>query len=196
MLHPAVFFDRDNTLNYDTGYLSNPDLVELFDGVGEGIFNLKNNFGFKIVVISNQSGIARGFFTEKEVSAVNNKINLILKKDFNTKIDAFYFCPSHPDFSTEEETKCRKPSPMLVVKAANELNIDLSKSYFVGDKVSDIECGINAGVKTVLANYKNDKEIIITLKNRNKTPNFIVGNFLNVCNSIIADYTGGNTFAK
>ncbi len=195
MLHHTVFFDRDNTLNYDPGYLSNPNLVELFDGVGEGIYNLKKNYGFKIVVISNQSGIARGFFTKKEVDAVNNKINLILKKSFNTSIDAFYYCPSHPDFSTEEENKCRKPSPLLVVKAANQLNINLKNSYFVGDKISDVECGINAGVKTILVNYKNDKEIIISLKNRNKSPNFVVGNFSDACNSIIADFTGGNTFA-
>ncbi|MDA3860150.1 MAG: HAD family hydrolase, partial [Melioribacteraceae bacterium] len=169
MSHPTVFFDRDNTLNYDHGYLADPNLVRLFEGVGEGIARLKNEFNFKIVVISNQSGIARGLFTETEVDAVNEKINAILKNNFNTEIDKFYYCPFHPDFSTEEESKCRKPYPMLVVKAAEELNIDLSKSYFVGDKASDIECGINAGIKTVLVNYKNSDEEIISLKNRNKT---------------------------
>lgn len=194
MLKPTVFFDRDNTLNYDPGYLSDPNKVKLFDGVGEGLFKLRNKFGFKIVVVSNQSGIARGMFGKEELDAVNDKINSILKTKFNTEIDAFYFCPFHPDFSTEEESKCRKPSPLLVVKAAKELNLDLSKSYFVGDRISDIECGINAGLKTVLVNYKNDEEIIISLKNINKTPNFIVGNFLNVCNVIIADYTGGKSF--
>jgi len=196
MSHPTIFFDRDNTLNYDPGYLSDPNLVKLFDGVGEGIARLKRDFNFKIVVISNQSGIARGFFSEKEVIAVNNKINSILKSDFDTEIDAFYFCPFHPEFSTEEESKCRKPSSMLVVKATEELDIDLSKSYFVGDRESDIECGINAGIKTLLVNYNNDEKIIISLKNKNKRPNFIVGNFLNVCNSIIADFTGGNSFVE
>ncbi len=195
MLKPTVFFDRDDTLNYDPGYLSDPSKVKLFDGVGEGIFKLRNEIGFKIVVVSNQSGIARGMFGKEELDAVNNKINSILKTQFNTEIDAFYYCPFHPDFSTEEESKCRKPSPLLVVKAAKELNLDLSKSYFVGDRISDIECGINAGLKTVLVNYKNDEEIIISLKNINKTPNFIVGNFLNACNVIIADYTGGKSFA-
>jgi len=194
MLYPTVFFDRDNTLNYDPGYLADPDLVKLFDGVGEGIARLKSEFNFKIVVISNQSGIARGLFTNAEVAAVNDKINAILKENYDTEIDAFYFCPFHPDFSTEEESRCRKPSPMLVVKAAEELSIDLSKSYFVGDKASDIECGINAGIKTILVNYKNNDEEIISLKNINKTPNFVVGNFLNVCDSIIADFTGGNSF--
>jgi D-glycero-D-manno-heptose 1,7-bisphosphate phosphatase len=196
MLHPTVFFDRDNTLNFDPGYLSDPDLVKLFDGVGEGIARLKKEYNFKIVVISNQSGIARGLATTQEVIAVNEKINSILKKENNTEIDAFYFCPFHPDFSSEEESKCRKPSPILVVKAAKELNLDLNKSYFVGDKISDIECGINAGIKTVLVNYENDMEKIISLKKRNKRPNFIVGNFLNACDSIIADFTGGKSFVE
>ena len=196
MLNPAVFFDRDNTLNFDPGYLSNPNLVNLFEGVGEGIAKLKNDFNFKIIVISNQSGIARGYFTESAVLSVNEKINLILKKQFNTEIDAFYFCPFHPDFSSEEESKCRKPSPLLVFKAANDLDIDLRKSYFVGDSISDIECGINANLKTVLVNYKNDLGKIISLKNRNKTPNFIAQNFLNVCNLIIEDFTGGKLLVK
>ena len=194
MLNQAVFFDRDNTLNYDPGYLSDPDKVRLFDGVGEGIAKLKNNYNFKIVVVSNQSGIARGYFTEKEVDEVNNRINSILSENFNTSIDAFYYCPFHPDFSGEEESKCRKPSPMLVYKAADELNIDLKSSYFVGDSVSDIECGINAEMKTVLINYKNDMGKIISLKKRNKTPNFIALNFLNACDYIIADFTGGKSF--
>ena len=196
MSNPAVFFDRDNTLNFDPGYLSNPNLVNLFEGVGEGIAKLKNDFNFKIIVISNQSGIARGYFTESAVLSVNEKINLILKKQFNTEIDAFYFCPFHPDFSSEEESKCRKPSPLLVFKAANDLDIDLRKSYFVGDSISDIECGINANLKTVLVNYKNDLGKIISLKNRNKTPNFIAQNFLNVCNLIIEDFTGGKLLVK
>lgn len=196
MSNPAVFFDRDNTLNFDPGYLSDPNLVNLFEGVGEGIAKLRNDFNFKIIVISNQSGIARGYFTESAVLSVNEKINLILKKQFNTEIDAFYFCPFHPDFSTEEESKCRKPSPLLVFKAANDLDIDLRKSYFVGDSISDIECGINANLKTVLVNYKNDLGKIISLKNRNKTPNFIVQNFLNACNLIIEDFTGGKLLVK
>ena len=75
-------------------------------------------------------------------------------------------------------------------------DLDLSRSYFVGDRESDIECGINAGTKTVLVNYDNDEKIIISLKNKNKRPNFVVGNFLNACDFIIADFTGGNSFVE
>jgi D-glycero-D-manno-heptose 1,7-bisphosphate phosphatase len=196
MLNQAVFFDRDNTLNYDPGYLSDPEQVKLFDGVGEGIAKLKNEFNFKIIVISNQSGIARGYFTKNEVDIINNKINSILSQTYNTSIDAFYYCPFHPDFSSEEESKCRKPSPMLVFKAADELKLDLNKSYFVGDAVSDIECGINAGLKTILIDYQNDSGKIISLKKRNKTPNFIARNFFNACDFIITDFIGGKPIAK
>lgn len=192
MSFPAVFFDRDNTLNIDPGYLSDPKLVELFDGVGEGIAKLKNDYGFKIVVISNQSGIARGFFSNVEVDSVNKKVNQILLEKSNVIIDAFYYCPFHPDFSSNEESKCRKPSPLMVFQAANEMDLDLSKSYFVGDKPSDIECGINAGIKTVLINYKKEK-ILPFKENR---PNFIIDNFLNACDFIITDFTGGKTFVK
>ena len=194
MSFPAVFFDRDNTLNFDPGYLSDPEQVKLFDGVGEGISRLKNDFGFKIIVVSNQSGIARGFFGKKEVESVNEKINQILLNENNVRIDAFYYCPFHPDFSSSEESKCRKPSSMMVLMAAEEMDLDLSKSYFVGDQPSDIECGANAGLKTVLINYDNEERKINFFKKYK--PNFVIDNFKNACDFIIADYTGGKTFVE
>ncbi len=187
MLTPAVFFDRDNTLNEDTGYLGNPEEVKLFEGVGVGIKKLKDEYGFRIIVISNQSGIARGIITENQVNMVNNKINQLLS-EFSTSIDAFYFCPFHPDFDPPEKTLCRKPSPLLVFKAAEELELDLERSYFAGDMVTDIECGINAKLKTILIDYKNDEDKIISLKMKNKTPNFNTNNFLNACDFIINDF--------
>lgn len=195
MQFPAVFFDRDNTLNIDPGYLGDPDSVQLFNGVGEGIYKLKNECNFKIIVISNQSGITRGLITHQQVQLVNNKINEILKK-FDTKIDGFYYCPYHPEFDSKEKIECRKPSPKLVYQAAEENGIDLSRSYFVGDMPSDIECGVNANLKTVLIDSKNDNGKIISLKKRNKTPNFITDNFLNACNFIIEDFSGGILIAK
>ena len=195
MQSAAVFFDRDNTLNVDPGYLGEPEKVQLFEGVEEGIYKLKNEFNFRIIVITNQSGITRGLITHEQVQLVNKKINKLLEK-YNTKIDSFYYCPYHPDFNSPEKTDCRKPSPKLVFQAAEEFDIDLSRSYFVGDMPSDIECGINAGLKTILINYKNASDKIISLKKRNKTPNFITDNFLNVCNFIIDDFRGGNQFAN
>jgi len=190
MINHAVFFDRDGTINIDPGYIGNPDSVQLYNGVTEGIFNLKK-VGFKIIVVSNQSGIARGLLTKEDVEAVNKKINELLSKA-STRIDAFYYCPYHPDFNTEEECKCRKPSPKMIFEAAEEWNINLAESYLVGDSSSDIECGTNAGIKTVLIKTNLSDEEISHLNNQGKIPTFVAENFSEACNFILRDHIGGN----
>lgn len=190
MTNKAVFFDRDGTINIDPGYIGNPNLVELYPGTASAIAELKKA-GFRIVVISNQSGIARGYFTSNEVEAVNQKINSLLK-DQGTEIDAFYYCPSHPDFNTAEECKCRKPSPYLVFKAAEEMKLDLGSSYFAGDSLSDIECGINAGIKTILVKNGRTEEQISSLLVEGKIPNFIACDLQETSKFIINDFLGGN----
>lgn len=189
MLQHAVFFDRDNTLNYDPGYIGNPELVKLFPGVPKGIAKLKNELNFKIIVVSNQSGITRGKITESDVISVNNKINEILRTE-GAEIDKFYHCPYHPDFDSEEDCKCRKPSPQMIFKAAYEMNLDLTKSYFVGDKATDVLCGYNAGVKSILIQTDNYNEEINILINENKSPNFVAANFTDAVNFIYNDFTG------
>ena len=166
MKQRAVFLDRDGTINDDPGYLGNPEIVKLLPGAGAALAKLKNELNFKLIVVSNQSGIARGLITEEDVNAVNNKINELLKP-FNTGIDKFYYCPFHPEFSTEEECKCRKPSPDMVLKAIVDFSIDPDVSYLIGDSLSDIQCGITAGVKTILVKtgYGNDQ--ISALKKEN-----------------------------
>lgn len=185
----AVFLDRDGTINIDPGYIGKPEIVELFSDVPAGIAELKK-LDFKLIVISNQSGIARGYFKTEDVIAVNERINDLLKK-YGLEIDAFYFCPFHPDFSTPEECECRKPSPKLVFLAAKELDIELSKSYFVGDKASDVECGINAGIKTILINRNLSQDTISNLNNQGKIPTFIADNFVDACKFITNDFIGG-----
>lgn len=187
----AVFLDRDGTINYDSGYIGNPNLVKLLPGVSEGIKFLKNKLDFLIVVISNQSGVARGYFTNADVEKVNKKVNELLKEE-NTEIDYFYYCPHHPDFNTKEECNCRKPSPQMVLDAAKELDIDLNHSYFVGDKFSDILCGKNAGVKTILLKNSSNEKKINQLKNSQNSPNFITSNFLDAVNFIKKNSSGDN----
>lgn len=187
----AVFLDRDGTINEDPGYLGNPDQVKLYSGSAEALFKLKNKLNFKLIVISNQSGIARGKLTDEMVDDVNKKINQLLSKE-NTSIDAFYYCPAHPDFNTDEECSCRKPSPELVFKAAKDFNIDLKKSYFVGDNISDIECGINAGTKTILVRTGYGEESFYMLQKQNKFPTFVAKNILEACNFIEKDFSGEN----
>ncbi|PID58986.1 MAG: hypothetical protein CR986_07215 [Ignavibacteriae bacterium] len=192
MKKKAVFLDRDGTINEDSGYIGNPNLIKLLPGVAEGIKILKDELNFLIVVISNQSGVARGYFTVKDVLEVNKRLNEILISE-DTKIDHFYFCPHHPDFNSEEECNCRKPSPKMVLDAAKKLNINLDNSYFVGDKFSDILCGKNAGVKTILLKNSINEKKINQLKNSQNSPNFISSNFLDAV-IFIKKNSGGDNF--
>lgn len=185
----AVFLDRDGTLNDDPGYLGDPDKVKLFPSTGESLSILKNILNFKLIVISNQSGIARGLIKEKDVKAVNQRINELLE-DYKVKIDSFYYCPFHPEFNSEEECLCRKPSPKMVFQAANDFDINLAKSYLIGDAVSDIECGINAGVKTILVKTGYGNESFSTLQKLNKMPTFVANNISDAVNFIQNDFSG------
>jgi D,D-heptose 1,7-bisphosphate phosphatase len=184
----AVFLDRDGTLNEDPGYLGDPNQVKLLPGTGEALSLLKNVMGFKLIVISNQSGISRGLISREMVDAVNNMINKLLSI-YYVSIDAFYYCPFHPDFSAKEEFNCRKPSPEMIFQAVKDLAIDLGGSYLVGDSVSDIECGINAGLKTILVKTGKGEESFSVLKKQNKFPTFVAQNILEVSSIIKNDKT-------
>ena len=185
MSNPAVFLDRDGTLNEDPGYISDPESVSLFPDTGEALSLIKK-YGFLLIVISNQSGIARKIMTSKDVDAVNEKINRLLS-EHKVKIDAFYYCPAHPDFSKEEECECRKPNPKLVIDAAKEFNIDLSKSYFIGDTAADVQCAKNAGVKSILVKTGKGEESFSILQKENNFPTFVADNLLNASKFILGD---------
>ncbi len=189
MLNYAIFLDRDGTINEDPGYLGDPDKLKVFPEAGKALSELKNNLHFKLIVISNQSGIARGLITKEDVELINLKINDVLAAD-NVSIDAFYYCPHHPDFSSEEECSCRKPSPQLIFRASKEHNINLAESYFIGDTISDIQCGLNAGLKTVLVKTGYGKENISILQKENKIPTFVAENLLDACSFIEKDFKG------
>ena len=135
----AIFLDRDGTLIRDVGYCSKPDEVELLEGVGKLLPKLKEA-GFKIVIITNQSGIGRGYFTEEDFWSVQRELEKQLGAGV---IDATYFCADTP----QNETERRKPNPGMLFEAARELGIDLEQSYMVGNKMSDAQAGIRAGVR-------------------------------------------------
>ena len=187
----GIFLDRDGTLNEDPGYLGDPRLLNLYPDTGKALAFLKNELKFKLIVISNQSGVARGLITIEKVDAVNAKVNELLLKD-NVQIDAFYYCPYHPDFNSKEDCSCRKPSPELVLKSAKDFNIDLSGSYFIGDTVSDIECGFNANLKTILVLTGYGKDSFSILQKLNKMPSFVAENILDASKFINHDLTGEN----
>jgi D-glycero-D-manno-heptose 1,7-bisphosphate phosphatase len=187
----AVFFDRDGTLNEDPGYLGNPDSLKLYPDIGKALSDLKKKLNLKLIVISNQSGIARGILTDEMVKSVNDKINSLLAEN-GVAIDAFYYCPHHPDFSEKEDCYCRKPSPEMVFKAAKDFNIDLCHSFLVGDSVSDIECGKNAGVKTILVKTGYGEESLSMLQKQNNFPTFVALNMSEVSKIIQKDFSGVN----
>jgi D,D-heptose 1,7-bisphosphate phosphatase len=189
MLNKAVFLDRDGTLNFDPGYLSNPKDLKLFSDTGVVLAALKNNYQFKLIVISNQSGIARNLITDEQVISVNAELNKKLL-EFNVQIDAFYYCPFHPDFSSEEDCICRKPSPKMIFDSAKDFNIDLSKSYFIGDSVSDIQAGLEAQLKTVLVKTGYGAESISILQKENILPSFVAENLTEAYKFIINDSSG------
>jgi D,D-heptose 1,7-bisphosphate phosphatase len=136
----AVFLDRDGTINEEVGYLSRLEDLRLIPRAAEAV-RLINQSGMKAVVISNQSGVARGFFTETFVGIVHARLAEMLHQK-NAVIDRFYFCPHHPTEGSDPfrtVCSCRKPEPGMLLKAAMELNIDLARSYMVGDMPKDIE---------------------------------------------------------
>jgi len=145
-VRPAVFLDRDGTLVEDPGHLGDPDGVVVLEGVPEAIRALADG-GFAPVVISNQAGVARGLFTEEAVAAVNQRIAELLG-DSDARVEGWYWCPHHPDFTGPCD--CRKPAPGLLLRAARELGLDLSRSWLVGDHRSDVEAARRAGVRPVM----------------------------------------------
>ncbi|MBA7640567.1 D-glycero-beta-D-manno-heptose-1,7-bisphosphate 7-phosphatase [subsurface metagenome] len=139
-----MFIDRDGTINKDVPYCGSPEDFELLPGAAKGI-KLLNRHDFKVVVITNQSGIARGYFTEEMLTRIHNKMHSELAK-CRAHVDAIYHCPHHPD----DNCDCRKPGPKLVFQAALDLNIALEQSYVIGDSGMDIEMGRKAGCRTIL----------------------------------------------
>lgn len=150
-LRPAVFLDRDGTINLEKDYLYKTEDFEFVPGAAEAIHALKEA-GYLVVVVTNQSGVARGYFTMADVLHLHEHIQSALNK-FNTAIDAFYICPHHPERGLGDflqNCDCRKGQPGMLLQAARDCNIDLSSSYMVGDKLADIEAGESAGCTPIM----------------------------------------------
>ena len=150
-LSAAVFVDRDGTIIEDADYCSRPKQVKVFPGVPQALWRLKSK-GFKLIVITNQSGIGRGFFTLGEYRSVELEVSRQLGHGL---IDATYFCPDVPG----QHSSHRKPSPGMILQAKREHQIDLTRSFFIGDKEIDVECGRNAGVRTIRVQTGFDRDV-------------------------------------
>lgn len=148
MTKPAIFLDRDGTLNVEKNYLHKIADWEFTPRAAEAICAFIDA-GYRVVVVSNQSGIARGMYDAAAVDTLHKQVNALLEKQ-GAYIDAYYYCPHHLEFGGQRECDCRKPLPGLLLKAQKNLAIDLSRSWMIGDKASDIEAGLAAGVKPLL----------------------------------------------
>lgn len=147
MANPAIFLDRDGVINVDTGYVYLVDDFKFIDGVIDALLKLKQK-GYLLVVVTNQSGIARGLFTEEQFMSLTEWMDWSLA-DRGVDLDGIYFCPHHPSEGSDQYRKsctCRKPGPDMILDAVKHLDIDLTRSYMVGDKPSDMKAAINAGV--------------------------------------------------
>lgn len=178
----AIFLDRDGTINKNVGFLTNIDDFSLIDGVSEAIKKI-NESGYLAIVITNQPVIARGEVTFDELNEIHNKMETLLGND-GAYLDGIYYCPHHPDQGFDGEVKelkikceCRKPAPGMILKAAKDFNIDLSKSYMIGDSKMDIRCGKNANVKTILLNEE--------LNDLNVEPDLVCYNLKDAINKIL-----------
>lgn len=148
---PAVFFDRDGSINEDIGYVSRPEDLVVYPWAAEAI-RLVNESGMKAIVITNQSGIARGMYTEETLRQIHERLQEEVARK-GARIDAFYYCPHHPNIGESQYRQicsCRKPLPGMLQQAAREHDIDISRSYVIGDKSSDLNAASNAGAKGVL----------------------------------------------
>lgn len=148
----AVFLDKDGTIIPDIPYNVNADLITLSEGVIEGL-QLLQSHGYLLVIVTNQSGVARGYFTLEQLDAVKEKLNGMCSK-MGIYLDGFYCCPHHPGGNCD----CHKPKPGLLYKAATDMDIDLSCSWMIGDILNDVEAGKKAGCKTILIDNGNETE--------------------------------------
>jgi len=150
-LNKAVFLDRDGTIIKEVSYLSRLEDIRLMEGAADGI-SLLNRAGFKVIVVTNQSGIARGFFDRAFVEETHREIGRMLAQK-GAHIDAWYYCPHHPDEGEppyRRNCSCRKPETGMIDKATKELSIDTKGSFMVGDSLRDLETGWRAGLKSIL----------------------------------------------
>lgn len=154
-MNKAVFLDRDGTINEEVDYLHEPEKLRFIDGVISALSILKNK-GYKLIVISNQSGVGRGYFPIEDVDKVNEHMNKLLSSK-GVRIDGFYFCP-HTD---ADGCNCRKPLPYMYLKAAKDFDIDLKASYMVGDKETDILAAdeLGCGYGLVLSGHELAKNV-------------------------------------
>jgi len=179
----AVFLDKDGTLIKDISYNVDPGLIE-FEPYAFEALELLYQHEFLLIIITNQPGIAFAYFTEEELKKVYEHIKNELRQQGIT-LSGFYYCPHHVSGKLQsyaKECNCRKPAPGLLLRAASDMNIDLSQSWVIGDILNDVEAGSNAGCKTILINNGNETEWLL---NESRKPDYMVNDLKEAAEIII-----------
>ena len=156
----AIFLDRDGVINVDVHHLRDPQQLQLIPRAAEAIQRI-NARSIPAIVVTNQAAIARGYLTEKQVDAIHQALSALLKPE-GAHIDHYYYCPHHPTEGQPPyriDCECRKPKPGMLLQAAQDLELDLARSYFIGDTVSDMQAGYRAGCHTVLVQTGYGKRV-------------------------------------
>jgi len=189
MQKSAVFLDRDGTLIVEVGYLSDPDQLEVYEGSAEAIKKL-NDAGILSILVTNQSGVARGYFGEDTVNLLNQKLSDVIKEK-NAYLDAAYYCPHHKKGIIEKYKKdcdCRKPKPGLINQAiADFKDINPEKSYVIGDKVCDIELAKNAGCKGILIKTGYGAQVLKESCQDDVKPDYVAEDMIDAVNWLLDD---------
>jgi D-glycero-D-manno-heptose 1,7-bisphosphate phosphatase len=160
MPQKAVFLDRDDTIMEDSGYINSPQQVKLIPGAAQALIDLRK-MGYKIIIVSNQSGIARGIITEQAIAQIHERLKQLLTEE-NAYLDRIYYCPYHPDGVIQKfrkDSDWRKPKPGMLLTAAREMSIDLGSSWMVGNDYRDITAGKSAGCRTVLIKSHTNRPV-------------------------------------
>jgi D-glycero-D-manno-heptose 1,7-bisphosphate phosphatase len=158
-MNKAIFLDKDGTLIPDIPYNIDPAKIELHTDAVKGLKALQNE-GYLLIIVSNQSGIARGYFSEADFTAVIDRITTLLQ-DAGIRLTDFFYCPHHPEGTAEgynRDCQCRKPSPGMLEEAAAKHNVDLNRSWMIGDILNDVEAGNRAGCRTILVDKGYETE--------------------------------------
>jgi D-glycero-D-manno-heptose 1,7-bisphosphate phosphatase len=190
--YKAVFLDRDGTINEEVGYLDHIEKFKLLPRAGEAI-RLLNRNNFKAIVITNQSGVARGYFSESLVLRVHQKMKELLKNE-GAYLDGIYYCPHLPnggESPNSQSCNCRKPKTGLIDVVLKELNIDFPKSYSIGDRGSDIEFGRQIGAKTIIVLTGYGKEELEHIEGKWKSkPDYVAQDLYEAVQWILKEESG------
>lgn len=185
-MNKAIFIDKDGTLIEDIPYNVDPARIRFADGATDGLRKLKDR-GYLLIMVSNQSGIAHGYFAEDALQKLKDELQRILTVS-GIPFDAFFFCPHHPDGKVKAYSRiceCRKPKPGMLLNAAQRFDIDPAASWMIGDILNDVEAGNQAGCKTILIDNGNETEWVLSGKRK---PTFTALNLKEAAELIINQF--------